>query len=191
MIEFRCSSCEKLLKVQDSHAGSRARCPSCGELLSIPALPSGNIAPPVEVEESPYISPSTGEAPNVDDDSKVCPFCCETIKRAARKCKHCGEQLDRGEERLPRKFDIGGVMSFWWKVFVKQPGMVIGTSLVASFLPVLFYLPLIFAFPLLAVAGQDHDDLMAAGIGLGILACFFFAACSGFVLAAGMLRVHE
>lgn len=191
MIEFRCHSCEKLLRVQDSHAGSRARCPSCGELLSIPATLSENVPPPVEVEESPYISPSSGEEQGVDRDSKLCPFCCETIKRAAKKCKHCGEQLDRGDEQLPRKFDIGRVMSFWWKVFMKQPGMVIGTSLVASFLPALFYVPLIFVLPLLAMAGQNNDDLMMAGVGFGALACFILAIMSSCVLAAGMFRVLE
>jgi len=30
-------------------------------------------------------------------DSKPCPFCAETIKAAARKCKHCGEFLDKAE----------------------------------------------------------------------------------------------
>jgi len=33
------------------------------------------------------------EAP-VDDEITLCPFCNETIKKAAKKCKHCGEILD-------------------------------------------------------------------------------------------------
>jgi uncharacterized C2H2 Zn-finger protein len=30
----------------------------------------------------------------VEPDEKACPFCAETIKTAAIKCKHCGEMLD-------------------------------------------------------------------------------------------------
>ena len=30
----------------------------------------------------------------IDEDTTVCPFCSETIKRSAKKCKHCGEILD-------------------------------------------------------------------------------------------------
>ena len=34
---------------------------------------------------------------SIPADSKPCPFCAETIKGAARKCKHCGEFLDKAE----------------------------------------------------------------------------------------------
>ncbi len=33
---------------------------------------------------------------NADIAEEACPFCNETIKRGARKCKHCGEHLDGG-----------------------------------------------------------------------------------------------
>ena len=35
-IEFRCRSCEKLLRVGDEAAGRQARCPACGELGRVP-----------------------------------------------------------------------------------------------------------------------------------------------------------
>lgn len=34
------------------------------------------------------------------DDSKICPFCAETIKRAAVVCKHCGRDLPAEQEAV-------------------------------------------------------------------------------------------
>jgi len=36
---------------------------------------------------------ATGTAVFVESDEKTCPFCAETIRRAAKKCKHCGSEL--------------------------------------------------------------------------------------------------
>lgn len=36
-----------------------------------------------------------------DQETKVCPFCAETILAAARKCKHCGEMLDAAGSPVP------------------------------------------------------------------------------------------
>lgn len=36
-IEFRCSSCQALLRVPDSAAGRQAKCPTCGAIAAIPA----------------------------------------------------------------------------------------------------------------------------------------------------------
>ena len=35
-----------------------------------------------------------GTAVITESDEVQCPFCAETIKRAARKCKHCGSELN-------------------------------------------------------------------------------------------------
>lgn len=31
--------------------------------------------------------------PTNDSDSKICPFCAESVKNEAKKCKHCGETI--------------------------------------------------------------------------------------------------
>jgi hypothetical protein len=36
---------------------------------------------------------AVGTAVIVEADEVQCPFCAETIKRAAKKCKHCGSDL--------------------------------------------------------------------------------------------------
>jgi hypothetical protein len=35
----------------------------------------------------------TGHAVKLLDDSKVCPYCAETVKVQAVRCKHCGAEL--------------------------------------------------------------------------------------------------
>jgi len=73
-IEFRCSSCGKLLRVGDENAGKQARCPACGTIGTIPEAspPSAEPAvplPPAMSESRPrdeafnaYQSPQGGGA---------------------------------------------------------------------------------------------------------------------------------
>ena len=36
-------------------------------------------------------------------DTKICPFCGEEIKSAAIKCRHCGEFLNKSDEKVEIK----------------------------------------------------------------------------------------
>lgn len=50
-IEFRCTSCDKLLRTPDDSAGKNAKCPQCGGIVAVPlASPTESIAtlPPTE-----------------------------------------------------------------------------------------------------------------------------------------------
>ncbi len=40
-IEFRCTQCNKLLRTPDNTAGKQAKCPECGALMTVPAIPTG------------------------------------------------------------------------------------------------------------------------------------------------------
>lgn len=60
-IEFHCTNCDRLLRTGDDTAGKQAKCPECGEIMSIPAstLPGALPPPPPPGSVSaPYPSPA-------------------------------------------------------------------------------------------------------------------------------------
>lgn len=105
MIEFHCTSCNKLLRTADDKAGKRARCPECGETVAIPgAAPAGaefddyggadDYGDPDEdrygLSSSPRARSSGGGRRS---DMKNCPMCGGEVRAAAVKCRYCGERL--------------------------------------------------------------------------------------------------
>ena len=91
---------------------------------------------------------------NVDNDTKVCPYCAEQIKQAAMKCKHCGEFL--AEEKAPSIIEIGDSEI---KVQGKSNSILIVLLLGAVFLHVLFCAesPLVFissSNPIASIVGS-------------------------------------
>ena len=62
-IEFRCSACDKLLRVPDDAAGKQAKCPECGEIIDVPPPDSPAAPPPAADQFAPSGGPwSSGPA---------------------------------------------------------------------------------------------------------------------------------
>ncbi|MBC8484458.1 MAG: hypothetical protein H8D45_00240 [Bacteroidetes bacterium] len=59
-------------------------------------------------------SPDNGVDKLLDEETKICPECAETIKLKSKKCRFCGEQFDPEEitrliaERIPQVVDREG-----------------------------------------------------------------------------------
>jgi DNA-directed RNA polymerase subunit RPC12/RpoP len=51
MIDFSCSFCGKALQVSDQHAGKPARCPGCGQIVTVPE--PAKAQPAERIEEHP------------------------------------------------------------------------------------------------------------------------------------------
>lgn len=109
-IEFNCPNCQKLLRTSDDKAGRKAKCPDCGTAVTVPQAAS---APQQDdqfdfgedVEEVAGRPPRRVSSSSVGGATKSCPVCGGTIKAAASRCKHCGEDLGGGV----RSYDSGNV----------------------------------------------------------------------------------
>ena len=63
-IEFRCTSCQKLLRTPDESAGKKAKCPHCGAFVDIPIGAGSSMSSPGTLEPSTSISPAEQPAPS-------------------------------------------------------------------------------------------------------------------------------
>ena len=71
-IKFDCNHCSKHLSVDESAAGKRAKCPSCGKPLLVPSKPSQSPDQPPEI------------------DTMFCPKCGQKNLENNFKCTKCG-----------------------------------------------------------------------------------------------------
>ena len=153
-IEFQCPHCSKLLKTPDDKAGVRANCPGCGEVVTIPDLVSESAQadhsfataqadagaeeeiPDADSIETGSIATGSIAADSVETssqyDTKPCPMCGAAIKKAARRCRFCGEELVRAatSERIPTKIEAGEILSQAWEIYKDQLGLLVGASVV-------------------------------------------------------------
>ncbi|HVW01248.1 MAG TPA: RDD family protein [Planctomycetaceae bacterium] len=155
-IEFNCPHCQKFLKTADDKAGLTVPCPGCREKITIPS------ATPVPAAGGEFMgwSEDGPAAPAVD--MKNCPVCGESIRAAARKCRHCGEVFEGGPEESERGRGDVQYAGFWLRLvamiidgFVLLiPGMVLG-----------FMIGIVLALALHNAMGQEELAVVANMVG--------------------------
>ncbi len=184
-ISMICGSCGKKVRAPDSAAGMTATCPHCQARFQVP---SGG--QPTIIDEPSPISTAISDAKPIHlsgsssmEGSAVCPFCAETIKAGATKCKHCGERLDdnsefdrrsartsRNASRSNRDDDGGEARSGFSCPFCKASTPPIIKNQISQTGWMVFVLLLIFCFPLCWIGLFIRDDYrvcLSCGMKLG------------------------
>src|SRR4029453_14895734 len=65
------------------------------------------------------------------DETRPCPMCGAQIKRAAKRCRFCGEELMEDRPAgVPTQIEAGEVLSSTWEIFQKKIGILIGAVVI-------------------------------------------------------------
>ena len=144
-IQFECQHCGKSLTTSDEKAGRKAKCPGCGEVLTVPEPDSAGFDES-DVDDRKAPSPPPLPAASDRTGTKTCPMCGAEVSRRAQKCDACGEEFD--EESLPRKrsrkrghqvIDAMDVFSTTWRIFQQNIGLLLGVVGVCFALGIVAY----------------------------------------------------
>jgi predicted Zn finger-like uncharacterized protein len=91
-----CPNCQKEHNIDENKIPENvktAKCKSCGHRFPLVLeLFAATDDPPERAEGTTAIFKI--DKPVTPPEFRECPFCCESIPREAKKCKHCGEWLD-------------------------------------------------------------------------------------------------
>ena len=126
-IKVKCGNCGKKLKAKDESAGKKVKCPDCGKILRIPEPVIDAVDDGFDSYDdngfddaygsNPYANDPYGDDPFAGGDmasygtevsqpgggKKPCPMCGEMIRKAAAKCRFCGEVFGGKAKRSRKK----------------------------------------------------------------------------------------
>jgi len=128
-IEFRCPTCQKLLRVGDDAAGKQAKCPGCSSTVTVP---SASAPPPAPPSFNPPPTPASGNPFGAAGQS---PFGGGFAPPLAPPSDNpYAAPLSGGESNAgiarPTQISVNGVFEDAWAVFKPNMGMLIGVYFV-------------------------------------------------------------
>jgi len=162
-IEFRCPSCNKLLRTPDGTAGKQAKCPQCGNLTSIPesstAAPPPSSPPgpaPGEFSGYPPVPPAQtgqGDAQPGQAWEQRSAYTVPPVSANPYQSSYTGEP-----QVGPAVIDFNTVLSKTWEIFKNNWGMCIAGWLISY---VLSQVGSFAANVILNVVMEQGDDIVA------------------------------
>jgi predicted RNA-binding Zn-ribbon protein involved in translation (DUF1610 family) len=174
-IQVTCPSCRGTFAAPDTAAGKRAKCPTCGSVIQIPAADIEEILDAEAVPATTYAAegfPAAASSAEVaGGERRPCPMCGEMIQKSALKCRFCGHVFDsvlaqaersRGPGPVPGETVEEAAKRLIAEKYDKTTSIqIFVTSLLGCFSPIVFIYGIIFllrrpySFPYkgLAIAG--------------------------------------
>jgi uncharacterized membrane protein/DNA-directed RNA polymerase subunit RPC12/RpoP len=122
-IEFRCTTCDKLLRTQPGTEGKKAKCPQCGTLLVIPESTLGQSELAAPPREPDFSAPPTHELPQGVPPGASNPYQSPAAYGQV-------EAMARGFH--PARIDLGETLSRTWEIFKPNMGVCIGAVLLVG-----------------------------------------------------------
>ncbi|MBX3448950.1 MAG: hypothetical protein KF777_05280 [Planctomycetaceae bacterium] len=152
-IEFNCPHCDKFLSTSPDKAGRKAKCPGCGEVVTVPAGEGGGTV----VDEGDW---------NADDQglpaakSRSCPMCGAKVSASDTVCEACGEELKPAVTRSsgPGRLNAAKAVEVTWKIYKEDMGTTIGLTILTGVLGLVAHLPAVALLMMAAFAVANGDD---------------------------------
>ena len=89
-MKAECPNCGWSKEVPEKASGRKGKCPKCEEFFLI-----GETSDEEAKAQQGSSTSKKGQEP--EKDEATCPYCAESIKKGAKKCRFCGEWLDESE----------------------------------------------------------------------------------------------
>ncbi len=161
-IEFRCTQCNKLLRTPDDTAGKQAKCPECGALMTVPAIPAGAAVAAIPPAQPP---PPPDEYVAAADQPPTPPG-------------ELGHNL----------IDFADIFARTWTIFKGQWGMCIAAWLLVAVLSFVVASTLNFGVELIGM--KLDNELLGAGLSfLGSIAGMLFSSWLGIGMYIFFLKI--
>ncbi len=137
-IKVNCALCGKTLSAPDSAAGKKAKCPGCGQIVTVPGVAAVTAPKVVHVAEAVHVAataapsplppqtptPAASSAAAEGETRQPCPECGEMIVKGAAKCRFCDAIFD-SKLRALESARPGGKVGDLKKVASYQRGVIL------------------------------------------------------------------